>query len=58
MTDPKASSPRAAGAFIALGLVLGALVGVALRQPSIGVLTGFTVGTLIALGQWWMDRRR
>lgn len=58
MTDPKPPAPRAAGAFIALGLILGALIGVFVRQPSIGVLAGFALGTLIALFQWRRDSRR
>lgn len=57
MTDKKPPAPRAAGAFIALGLIGGALIGVVLRQPSLGVLLGLAAGVLVALVHWRMDRR-
>lgn len=57
MTDKKPPAPRAAGAFIALGLIGGALIGVAMHQPSLGLLIGFAAGVLAALVQWRMDRR-
>ena len=58
MTNPKSPAPRAAGAFIALGLLAGALIGVFFHQPTLGLLTGFALGLAIAIGLWLMDRRR
>lgn len=58
MTEPKQPAPRAAGIFIALGLIGGSLVGVALHQPTIGLLAGFGLGTVIAGVLWLVDRRR
>lgn len=58
MTDKKPPAPRAAGAFIALGLIGGALIGVALHQPSLGLVLGFAAGVIVALVQWRMDTRR
>ena len=58
MKNQKSPAPRAAGAFIALGLLAGTLVGVFLHQPSLGLLTGFALGTAIAIALWLIDRRR
>lgn len=58
MTDKKAPAPRAAGAFIALGLLAGSLMGVVLHQPTIGLLAGFALGSALAIGLWLIDRRR
>lgn len=58
MTNKKSPAPRAAGAIIALGLLAGALIGVVLHQPSLGLLAGFAVGAAIAIGFWIIDRRR
>ena len=58
MTDKKPPAPRAAGAFIALGLIAGAVIGAVMHQPSLGLLLGFAVGVFVALVQWGMDSRR
>jgi len=55
MTQPPAS--RAAGFFIAAAVIIGAIVGTAAGQPSIGVLAGAAIGILIALVLWLQDRR-
>jgi uncharacterized membrane protein len=55
MTKPPAS--RAAGFFIAAAVIVGAIVGVAVGQPSMGVLAGAAIGVLIALALWLQDRR-
>ncbi|MFM1981348.1 MAG: hypothetical protein RJB22_67 [Pseudomonadota bacterium] len=57
MTISKPPEPRAAGAFIALGLLGGTLAGVFMGQPTIGLLAGFGLGLAIALLVWLKDRR-
>ena len=57
MSKPTPSS-AAGGFFIALGALGGTVVGIALRQPSMGFLSGLAIGALIALAVWLIDRRR
>jgi len=57
MSQPTPSS-AAGGFFIALGALGGTVVGIALRQPSIGFLSGLAIGALIAVAVWLIDRRR
>lgn len=46
-------SPRLAGGiFLAIGPLAGVLVGVALGEPSIGLLAGLGIGILLALLLW------
>ena len=56
MTNPPAS--RAAGFFIAVAVLVGAIIGVALGQPSLGTLTGAGVGIAVSLLLWLRDRRQ
>jgi hypothetical protein len=59
MTETGNDRPRLAGGiFIALGLLVGAIVGVAIDQPSAGMITGFAIGAGIALTVWLVDRRK
>lgn len=59
MSGTENSRPRLAGGiFVALGLLLGAIGGIALNQPSLGMVTGFGVGSAIALLIWFIDRKR
>lgn len=51
-------APTAAGALVALSLLVGAGVGGAMGQPSAGVLGGAAVGTIVALWLWWRERAR
>jgi hypothetical protein len=55
MSNPPAS--RAAGFFIALSVLVGAIAGVALGQPSLGTLIGAAVGIVVSLLLWLRDRR-
>ncbi|PCD02696.1 hypothetical protein COC42_15035 [Sphingomonas spermidinifaciens] len=58
MADPRPSrGPVAGGAILALTIMAGVVVGVALRQPSIGLLGGIAVGTVISILIWRRDRR-
>jgi hypothetical protein len=50
------SSPPAGGAFIALGTIVGAMVGLIYDQPSLGLLIGLGAGTGAALIIWWRGR--
>lgn len=52
-TDP---APRAGGAIIALGVVGGAIAGVAAGQPTAGVLIGLGASVAIAVLLWLRDR--
>ncbi len=57
--SPPASRPpqRGGGILIAAGLMLGAAIGVALGQPSQGLIIGFAVGAALAIALWLADRR-
>ena len=60
--EPKNNSPKkpsmAGGFFMAAGLLIGAITGVAIGQPSAGMITGLVIGGAIALGIWFLDRSR
>jgi len=56
-TDSDKPGPKAGGALIALSILAGAGIGVALGQPSIGVVGGTTVGVAIAILIWIKDRK-
>ncbi|MDB5719308.1 MAG: hypothetical protein JWM38_2735 [Sphingomonas bacterium] len=51
-------APRAAGFFIAAAVMVGAVIGVIVGEPSIGVLAGVASGIAIAVLLWLRDRRR
>lgn len=48
---------RAAGFFIAVSILVGAVVGIAYGQPSLGTLIGAGAGLLVSLLLWLRDRR-
>lgn len=48
----------AGGAFVALAIFIGAIVGTIQGQPTIGVLGGVAAGIVIAAAIWLRDRRR
>lgn len=54
-TDPK---PAAAGCLLSLAILIGATIGMFLRQPSAGVVGGAAVGIAIAILYWLYDKRR
>jgi hypothetical protein len=59
MSETENSKPRLAGGiFVALGLLLGAIVGIAINQPSAGMVAGFGLGAVIALAIWFIDSKR
>ena len=51
-------SRLAGGIFIAFGLLIGAVVGVAMDQPSAGAVTGMAIGSFIAVVIWVLDSKR
>ncbi len=48
----------AGGVFIAIAVLVGAIAGGVSGQPSIGVLAGAAVGTILAVWVWLRNRRR
>lgn len=56
--SPTPPEPRAAGALIAVSVIVGALVGVVTGQPSAGVIVGAGAGIAMAVAQWLIDRKR
>jgi hypothetical protein len=58
MSETENSQPRLAGGiFIAIGLLLGAIAGVALDQPSAGMVIGMGIGVAVAVAVWLLDRK-
>ena len=59
MSETQNNQPRLAGGiFVALGLLIGAILGVAFDQPSAGLVIGMAIGSLIAVVIWLFDRKR
>jgi uncharacterized membrane protein (UPF0136 family) len=56
---PPEDKPRMAGGiFIFLGLLIGAIAGVYFNEASIGMMSGFAIGSAIAIAVWLMDRSK
>lgn len=53
MNEPRPKSRQAGGVLIALGLMVGAVAGVMLGEPSAGLLLGGAIGGSVALLLWW-----
>lgn len=51
-------NPKAAGAPLALAIILGATIGGMVGQSTIGVLVGTGAGAALAIAVWLVDRRR
>ena len=49
-------SPSAGGVLIAIGSIVGAGVGVAMQQPTLGFLAGLAIGVVLSLAIWWNGR--
>lgn len=58
MADTPSRQPRSAGAFLALAIVAGAVIGTFAGEPSLGFLIGLGVGVVLTLALWLIDRRR
>jgi hypothetical protein len=48
--------PNAGGIFLFACLIIGSLAGLAMGEPSAGMIGGFAVGVIIALIIWLRDR--
>ena len=55
--DDRRKGTRAGGAILALSIAVGAAVGVAMQQSSIGVLAGTAIGVVLLVIVWLWDRR-
>lgn len=55
--ENKASSVGG-GIFIAIGMLVGAIVGVAVNQPSAGMIIGLGSGIAVAVVIWLIDSKR
>ena len=59
MSGTENSQPRLAGGiFIALGLLVGAIAGVVMDQPSAGMVIGLVLALLSLSLIWLLDRKR
>jgi uncharacterized membrane protein len=61
LSDPQPRHPSkglAGGFFIAIGLIAGAIIGIAYNQASAGMMGGFVLGGAAAIIVWLLDRRR
>ena len=59
--DPQPRHPSkglAGGFFIFIGLLAGAIIGIAYNQASTGMIAGFAAGAVAAIAVWLIDRRR
>lgn len=57
MTDPDPRRSNAAGgSLLALAIVAGAAIGVAMGQPTVGALAGLGVGVFLVLLIWLTGR--
>lgn len=55
---PTPARPRLGGGiFVFAGLLLGSIAGVALNEPSLGMIMGFGIGGLLAILIWLFDRK-
>ena len=59
MSNSQPQSNRMAGGFfIAAGMLGGAIVGVIMDQPSVGMVAGLGFGIIVAIAIWAIDRKR
>lgn len=58
MAKPSSRAPLAGGFLLSMSLIAGALVGVVVGEPSMGLVGGFIVGLALLVAVWAIDRRR
>lgn len=58
MSEPRKSGAQAGGFLIAAAILVGAVGGIVVGEPSAGFLAGLAVGVAAALLLWWRDRAR
>jgi hypothetical protein len=56
MTEPDRST-AGGGCLIAVAVLAGVVIGLALHQPTIGFLAGLGLGVVAAIWVWLIDRR-
>jgi hypothetical protein len=56
MAHPPQAPTQAAGIFIALFTIAGAVIGNANGQPSLGLVLGAGAGIAVALGYWLLKK--
>jgi hypothetical protein len=56
MTEPDRST-AGGGCLIAVAVLAGVVIGLALHQPTIGFLAGLALGVAAAIWVWLIDRR-
>lgn len=54
--SPPSQSTIAGGAPIALAVLAGTIIGLIVRQPTIGFLVGLAIGVVIAVVIWRLNR--
>ena len=57
MPEPTKNAPTAGGFLIAVGAIGGTIVGIALRQTTLGFLIGTATGIACAIAIWLVGRR-
>lgn len=57
MSERSNKGSKAGGSILAGCIIAGAIGGVIVREPSIGLLVGTAAGVLISLLLWLRDRR-
>jgi hypothetical protein len=55
---PRTRYTQAAGSVLAISIIAGAVAGVIVGQPSIGLLAGTAAGLILAILFWLNERRR
>jgi hypothetical protein len=55
---PQNRASRSGGFLLAISIIVGAIAGTILRQPSLGFLAGTAVGIALLVTVYLMDRRR
>jgi len=56
MTEERRKGQFGGGIFLAIGPIAGLAIGGAVGQPTIGLLTGITIGVVLALAVWRFAR--
>ena len=51
-------SSQAGGLFLMMAILAGAIWGLSIGQPMLGILRGTGIGIVVALTVWLIDRRR
>ncbi|WP_375426832.1 hypothetical protein [uncultured Sphingomonas sp.] len=55
---PRSRPSAAGGVLVAIGTILGAVIGVSLQQPTLGIIIGVAIGAALAVVIWLRDRAR